>query len=86
MVDITEVAEKVDSKSKFIAFLVLLREDFINNKDEWENDTLDRYFDGLIGFSTDMTGYFKNAGKEVDTENISWNMMAEMLLAASIYE
>lgn len=86
MVDITEVAGKVDSKSKFIAFLVLLREDFINNKGEWENDTLDRYFDGLIGFSTDMAGYYKNAGKEIDTEYISWSMMAEMLLAASIYE
>jgi len=32
-----------------------------------------------------MAGYYKNMGETVDVENITWQMAAEMLLAATVY-
>lgn len=73
--DIYEKAENVTSKADFVSFLELLMDDLKNNKADWENDSLNLFLDGIYGYSMCKIG-----------ETPSWNLFAEILLTARIYE
>ncbi|ANS46691.1 hypothetical protein BM86_22090 [Bacillus thuringiensis] len=79
--DIYELANGVDSKEKLVEFLFYLQKDFKENKDEWENITLE----SLEAWLNDCDGAFQNKGEEMP-KNISWNFIATVLLAGSYYE
>ena len=84
--NINKFANKVETKEDFEQFLLLFIEDFKNNKPEWENCSLEHYLEGLYGFTSDIDGYYQNMKQDVDTTQISWKMMARILLAARVYE
>lgn len=75
----------IKTREDFIAFVALLREDWQQRGDEWENPTLDRYFEAMGAWVSDMDGYYKNSGKPMPT-NIDWEFIASVLMAASMYE
>lgn len=52
---------------------------------EWENDTLPRFLESLSGWISDMDGYFLNQGLR-EPPQPSWSLIADMLLAATLYE
>ncbi|MED3311039.1 hypothetical protein COK59_26110 [Bacillus thuringiensis] len=64
--DIYELANGVDSKEKLGEFLFYLQKDFKENKDEWENITLE----SLEAWLNDCDGAFQNKGEEMP-KNIS---------------
>ncbi|AOM09794.1 hypothetical protein COC60_29325 [Bacillus thuringiensis] len=64
--DIYELANGVDSKEKLVEFLFYLQKDFKENKDEWENITLE----SLEAWLNDCDGAFQNKGEEMP-KNIS---------------
>lgn len=78
-IDIYEFYEKVESKKDFELFLKVLVKDFKVNKEEWDNDNLGSFLEGLYGY---------NFGSETDINvtKPSWKDFAEMLLAARVYE
>lgn len=76
----------IRSRADFVEFLNYFNGDYQHNRADWENDNLQDFLSGLEGFATDMDGYYKNTDKSVDVESISWRMVAEMLLAATVYE
>ncbi|GGP01065.1 hypothetical protein LDL08_02400 [Nonomuraea glycinis] len=53
--------------------------------DEWENNNLPRFLDGLSGWLYGMRGYFVNQGLN-EPEQPSWKLVGEMLAAATLYE
>ena len=71
--------------SEFEYFLHCLVDDHINNSDQWENSDLLSYLHGLSVFFSSIDGYYENVGEEVSTEIPSWRLIAEMLIAASVY-
>jgi hypothetical protein len=73
--DIYEQAGKINSQHDFSDFLKSLKKNLQENKDEWENDSLESFFDGLQGYCMDKQ-------QEVPT----WKVFAELLLAARVYE
>lgn len=73
--EIYEYAEKVSSKYEFIEFLNLLKRSLEEKPEEWENNDLASFLEGLLGYSTDST-----------PEAPSWRLFSELLLAASVYE
>lgn len=83
--DLFDYAKTVASREDFVKFVRYLKDDYWQKRNEWGNHTLDQFFGGLSGFANDMSGYYKNMGEIVDVEQITWQMAAEMLLAASIY-
>ena len=83
--ELFDLANAVNNRQDFIHFTGQMRINLQNRPDEWENDNLSSFLQGLQGFSEDMAGYYKNAGEAIDVENISWRMAAQMLLAASVY-
>jgi hypothetical protein len=83
--DLFDYAKTVASREDFVKFVEFLNHDFQQKRDDWENNTLEHFLGGLSGFANDMAGYYKNMGKVVDVEHITWRMAAEMLLAATVY-
>ena len=59
--------------------------DSVANQAAWENPTLERFLEALAASCTDMPGYFLNRGVE-QPEQPDWNLVARMLVAASVYE
>lgn len=83
---LVEKAEAIKSKADFDAFVQLLLRNYREYPDEWENNTLDLFLQGIAGFVGSMEGYYSNIGVRVDFERPRWRMFAAILLAARVYE
>ncbi|RMH87395.1 hypothetical protein EBB59_13090 [Lysobacter pythonis] len=83
--DLFDYAKTVSSRMDFVRFVEYLNRDRQEKSNEWGNQTLEQFLGGLSGFVNDMDGYYKNIGDNVDVEQITWRMAAEMLLAATVY-
>ena len=73
---IDKYVENMQTKEDFENFLVWLLEDVKKNKNRWENQDLESYLNALHGFVHDIEEY----------RQPSWRMLADMLLAARVYE
>ncbi len=73
--DIYKKFENIKTQQDFIDFLQLLKRDYQENKEEWENDSLESFLEGLHGYCLD---------KPQDT--LTWKTFAEILLASKVYE
>ncbi len=81
-----ERAQAIQSKADFTAFLPVLLQNYQSHPEEWENDNLELFLQGLAGFIENIEGYYKNVGLNVDLQNPSWRVFADALLAARVYE
>lgn len=77
---------KVTDRQSFIAFLDLLRQDLLQNPDEWENKTLDTFLEALSAYANDVQGYFENTGQPVNADEPSWQTFADIFKGAKMYE
>lgn len=75
----------VESKEDLADFLAALRNDLIENPDDWENQTLDRFLDGMESWVRVIDAYSRNAG-DVEVLSPSWKTFAKILSAAKVYE
>jgi hypothetical protein len=73
--DIYQRAKEIKGKKDFELFLLEFRRSLDKDKDDWHNDRLDLFLDGLYGYNFDS-----------NDEDPSWQKFAEMLLAARVYE
>lgn len=72
------------TKEEFVKLLYELSDSFKRSSEEWENQTIDSFLDALAGWVTDMDGYYINFGRKIP-ENIEWNVIADMIIAARDY-
>jgi hypothetical protein len=77
---------KVTDRQSFISFLDLLRQDFLQNPDNWENKTLDTFLEALGAYANDIQGYYGNTGQEVNADEPSWQTFADIFKGATMYE
>lgn len=75
----------IQSREEFVTFVRNLSTDFRDNNVTWENITVERYLEALAAWANDMDGYYKNKG-EVAPDDINWNFIAQLLIAAKVYE
>lgn len=80
--DIQKIADNVNSKEEFILFVQVLTNDFISNKEDWENPELERFLVAMGRFLTDST---EESLEKIDFTP-SWSLFANIMLAATIYE
>jgi hypothetical protein len=83
--DLIDYAKTIQSKSEFEYFLKCFVEDYKRNRDEWENSDLLSYLEGMSNFVPSMDGYYENMNEEVDVEKANWRIIADILIAASVY-
>ena len=58
--ELVDFADTIKSKEDFSKFVFYFIEDFLDNKEEWENNDLSGFLSGLSLFVHDIDGYYKN--------------------------
>jgi hypothetical protein len=74
------------TKQEFIQFINNLKTDFIENKKQWGNTTIEAYLEAMSRYVEDIPGYYKNTNQNIDLENINWKFFSDILKRSSIYE
>ncbi|KUJ50450.1 hypothetical protein [Chryseobacterium sp. JAH] len=74
------------TKQEFIHFMENLKTDFIENKEKWENKTIEDYLEAMSRYVEDIDGYYENTNQDIDLEKIDWKVFADLLKGSSIYE
>lgn len=80
-----ERVEEIQTKVDLIEFIEELIADLEQNSSVWENSTLEDYLCALARWIEDSDGYYRNQNRPVP-ESPSWRNVAEMLIAAKMYE
>ena len=73
-------------KNAFIKFLDLLRKDFLDNPESWENKTLPYFLEALSAYTKDIQGYYDNMKLNVNADEPNWSTFADIFKGAKIYE
>lgn len=80
-----EMVDSIQSKDDLVAFVNALANDLQSRPEEWENDTLEEFLSAFARWLADSDGAYRNKG--VSPPQIpTWKNIAEMLIAAKIYE
>lgn len=74
------------SKQEFIQFIENLKLDFIENKEQWENKTIEDYLEAISHYVEDIDGYYKNSNQDINLEKVNWKVLSDILKGSSIYE
>lgn len=85
MVEPCKLVPTVSSKEELVEFIRVLIQDLHIRPQEWENPTLDRYLDALASWLEASDNFYRNVGRGSPTDP-TWMSIAEMLIAAKIYE
>ncbi len=83
---LSERVARVGSRADFIDFIGHVVADYREHPEQWENLDIGSFLDAMAGFCQGIEGYYKNKGKDVNIETIDWQGLAQMILAATIYE
>jgi len=83
---IEDQPQLIKTREDFLKFLNTLLMNYQKSKADWENNTVESFLNGMIGFTEDASGYYENIDEDVNTERPSWRLFADILLAARIYE
>jgi hypothetical protein len=89
MSDLELSLDAVCDKETFLRFLNALAVDYTRNRANWENKTLDSYFEGMRGWLEDMDlqeFYLRMNRQDVLHREVNWRVFADVLVAAAIYE
>jgi hypothetical protein len=80
-----ERARSVRTPDDLATLVSELRADFGANPAGWENADLGSFFDAMAAWVRDVDGYDQNAGQALSALS-PWRVMADLLVAARIYE
>jgi hypothetical protein len=83
--EVTKRVASITSKEDFLNFVELLIKDLQVNPNDWENQTLESYLEAIAGWTEGMEGYYANTGQHLP-KDIPWKVLADILMAASMYE
>ncbi|MBP1996682.1 DUF7660 family protein [Paenibacillus eucommiae] len=80
-----DMVEQVKSKEDLIKFISALRNNLDTQIGDWENSTLERYFEAMEAWMNDMDSYYVNTNQLVPDQP-TWKVFADILYASKIYE
>ncbi|MFJ1702332.1 hypothetical protein [Kitasatospora sp. NPDC088346] len=80
-----QLDDHMPDRAAFAAFVRNLREEFLQNGEEWENRTLDRFLEALASWVEDSPGWYRNFAQEMPEQG-DWTFFARALDAATAYE
>ncbi len=82
---LADQVEAVRTREDFVRFVAALREHLNAHGEDWENAGLAGYLEALGAWTGSLHHAYANAG-QVLPEQPSWQLVARMLWAASMYE
>lgn len=75
---------RVETKDEFLRLVSQLAAD--RDPQHWENSSARDFVEALGSWLEDADGFYQNMGLEMDSSKPSWQLFADMLQAARIYE
>jgi len=79
------LVNNISTKEELSDFVLILAQDFVDNKSDWENQDLFAFLEAVSAWIKDMDGFYTQQNKELP-QNIPWKIFADILLAAKNYE
>jgi hypothetical protein len=83
--ELHERLDTIKSKTDLIEFIEALAQDLRDNTAKWENPTLESYLAALASWLEASDHAYANQGRPIPVTP-SWQSVAEMLIAAKVYE
>jgi hypothetical protein len=83
--ELDDLAAAVGGHEDLAAFVRALESDLVANPQHWENRTLDDFLNALWRFVGSLESWARNNNEPVPVE-LTWRLVAEMLLVAREYE
>ncbi|MFL5244352.1 MAG: hypothetical protein ACJ8FY_19810 [Gemmataceae bacterium] len=80
-----EMSKNLQTHNQFAAFVRHLTQSLHDHPEEWQNQDLPSYLEALAAWVDDMEGYYKSQGATLPLQP-SWRTLAEIMLAARVYE
>ena len=77
------MSRRITSRDELIA---LIRELSSEDTSKWENSDLGSFLEALSGWVGDCDVYYKKTGSDLDPDSPSWQLFADALQAAKVYE
>ncbi|HEY8560840.1 MAG TPA: hypothetical protein VIL74_10735 [Pyrinomonadaceae bacterium] len=56
------------------------------NSEEWGNITLEDFLEAMESYTEDIQGYYNNTNQNVDADQASWKVFADILMGSRIYD
>ena len=75
----------VQSREDLVVFIRALRDNLLEEPENWENPNLEMYLESMAAWVEDMPKAFAYRGEEMP-EDVNWKLIAKILNAASAYE
>ena len=82
---LAERARAVQTREDLAEFVAELKADLDAHHDAWENADLPSFLEAMTAWLHDMEGYYKNTGQKLQ-DVPPWRLLADMLMAARVYE
>ena len=80
------ITPRVSSREEFITHIFQLLDEHDAIGDRWENKDIYTFLQAMAAWLNDCQGYYQNAGEKVNIEQPSWQLFADALSAAAVYE
>jgi hypothetical protein len=77
---------KINNRQSFIEFLKVFHQDYLMNKEQWQNSNLDNFLEAMTSYTEDIQGYYDNIKQNINADEPSWQTFANILMGAKIYE
>ncbi|MCX6346112.1 MAG: hypothetical protein NT018_13745 [Armatimonadetes bacterium] len=77
--------DSINNRARFVAFVRELAANFVADPQSWDNCNISLFLNALAAFVEDMDGYYVNQGLPIPEEP-DWNVIANVLMAARVYE
>jgi hypothetical protein len=85
MADINARADHIGDKQALSFFLAELADDLLESPEDWENADLETFLRAMSAWLQDSDGYFLARGEQPPRDP-TWYLIAEIFLAARVYE
>ncbi|MET9486617.1 hypothetical protein [Nocardia sp. NPDC006630] len=77
--------DEIQNRAEFAACVDDLRINLQDQRDRWNNATLESFLEALSAWVDASDGWYQNRGKELP-RNGDWTFFARALTAAAVYE
>ena len=80
------MTDQITSRQDFADFVNKLHRDLQTNPTTWTNVNLSDFLEAMSRYTEDIGGYYKNTNQNVNADNASWRVFADILMGAKMYE
>ncbi len=76
----------ITNRQSFIKMVNTLRQQLITGDETFANTNLSDFLEALSRYAEDIQGYYDNTSQPVNADEPGWQLFADLLKGASMYE